>query len=416
MAKSRYPIPNQEMPGLNYEDHLDDLREFVLLVESLGIKISGTRIARYQSYYQALVEGLDDDEKIFQGISGKIFDNPKTDIQLYVLREVHELMWILKGLKKHLPKGVEEILKQVVGGRDFAALDKDSSSRNTQFELRIASYFCQAGYSVDMSNLTDIVATQDQTTYFVECKRVTSPGALSRRLKEAKKQLKTRLKRFALIPREFGVIAIDVTKVAFKHNGLTLGVTADNTRDIIQDQLKKIDEGLIKSGYALEQKNLLLTWLQIHIPALVINPNQCITRFSSYFVKNEELHGRSAEAFKKLQRVLHIGDVRDKREIPPKTLNFRKEVILPKGTLLGWDEEVLKGMLNSWHLEPRQNKHTVLEIVIDGEKTEFSFFELYLLLPNVSEEDRLKYSNNHMLARAELAARLIYQRSPYENV
>lgn len=131
---------------------------------------------------------------------------------------------------------------------------------------------------------------------------------------------------------------------------------------------------------------------------------------------NAELHGRSAEAFKKLQCVLHIGDVRDKREIPPKTLIFRKEVILPKGTPLAWDEEVLKGMLNSWHLEPRQNEHTILEIEIDGENTAFSFFELYLLFPNVSEEDRLKYSNNHMLARAELAARLIYQRSPYEKV
>ena len=239
MVESRYPIPNQEIPGLNYEEHLDDLRQFVLLVESLGIKISGTRIARYRSYYEALVEGLDDEEKVFQGICGKIFDNPKIDIHLYVLREVHELMWILKGLKKHLPKGVEEKLKQVVGGRDFAALDKDSSSRNTQFELRIASYFCQAGYSVDMSKQTDIVATQDQRTYFVECKRVTSPGALNRRLKEAETQLKTRLKRISLITREFGVIAIDVTKVAFKHNGLTLGVTADHTRDIIQDQLKK---------------------------------------------------------------------------------------------------------------------------------------------------------------------------------
>jgi Holliday junction resolvase len=156
-----------------------------------------------------------------------------------VLREVYEIMWILKGLKKHLPKGVEEKLKQVMGGRDFAALDKDSSSRNTQFELRIASYFCQTGYSVDMSNLTDIVATHDLTTYFVECKRVTSSGALNKRLKEAKKQLKTRLTRFTLVPREFGVIAIDVTKVAFKFNGLTLGLTADHTRDVIQDQLKK---------------------------------------------------------------------------------------------------------------------------------------------------------------------------------
>jgi|ERR1035437_1564926 hypothetical protein len=129
---------------------------------------------------------------------------------------------------------------------------------------------------------------------------------------------------------------------------------------------------------------------------------------------NGKLHGRSVEAFKKLEQVLRISDVRDEREIPPKILNFRKEVILPEGTLIGWDEKVFKGMLESWNLEPQQPEHTVLDIVIDGEKTEFSFFELSLLLPNLSEEDRLKYSNDHMLARAELAARLILQRSPYE--
>lgn len=413
MAERSYPIPNQEIPGLSYEVHLEDLKKFISLVESLGINVAGTRIARYQSYYEALVEGTADEEKIFQGISGRKFDNPH-DLKLYVLREAHEIMWILKGLKKHLPKGVEDKLKQVVGGRDFAALDQDSSSRNTQFELRIASYFCQAGYSVDMSSMADIVATHDRTAYFVECKRVTSSGALNKRLKEAKKQLKTRLARFTLVPREFGVIAIDVTKVAFKFNGLTLGVTADHAKDVIRDQLKKIDEGIIKSGFALSQKNLLLTLLQIHIPALVINPYQCITRFSSLSVINGKLHGRSLEACKKLEQVLRIGEVGDEREIPPEILNFRKKVILPKGTRIGWDEKVFEGMLESWNLEPQPDEHTILDIVIDGKKTEFSFFELSLLLANLSKEDKLKYSNDHNLARAELVARLILQRSPYE--
>ena len=369
MTESRYQIPNQTLPSLDYKAHLEDLKEFVSLVESLGINVSGTRIARYQSYYEALIKGTNEEEK----------------------------------------------LKQVVGGRDFAALDKDSSSRNTQFELRIASYFCQVGYSVDMSNLTDVVATHDRTTYFVECKRVTSFGALNKRLKEARKQLRTSLTRSSLESRNFGVIAIDVTKIAFTYNGLTFGFTADHTKDVIQNKLKEIDDGALKSGFKLEQQNLLLTWLQIHIPAIVVYPTQCITRFSSYFAVNEKLYGRSLEAFKKLQPVLHIGDLRDERETPPESLKLRKEVILHTGTIFGWDEELLRGMLDSWNLEPRQPEHKVLHIEIDGERTEFSFLELSWLLPNLSEEDKLKFSNDHMLARAELMARLILQRSPYED-
>lgn len=415
MAENSYPIPSQAVPSLSRKDHLEDFREFVLLLQTLGIKVSGTRITRYQNYYEALVEGTNEEETIFRGIGGKNFNSP-LDLQLYVLREVHEILWILKGLKRHLPKGVEKKLIQVVCGRDFAALDKDSSSRNSQFELRIACYFCQAGYSVDLSGQTDIVATCDGTTYFVECKRVTSYGALNKRLKEAKRQLRTKLPRSALVPRNFGIIAIDVTRVAFRHNGLTLGVTADHSKDVIQDQLKKIGASIMESGFTLGQKNILLTWLQIHIPAFILYPSQCITRFSSLFAKNEKLPGRSQDALKKLNRVLTIGDIRDEREIPPKILSLRKEVILPKGTLIGWDEELLSVMLDSWNLDPRQPEHKVLDIIIDGEKTEFSFFELSLLLANLSEEDRLKYSRDHMLARSELAARLILQRSPYENV
>jgi len=106
--------------------------------------------------------------------------------------------------------------------------------------------------------------------------------------------------------------------------------------------------------------------------------------------------------------------VADEREIPPKSLNLRRVVTLPKGTVLRWDEELLRGMLDSWNLETRQPEYKVLDIEIDGEKTEFFFQELSWLLYNLSQEDRLKYSNDHMLARAELAARLILQRSPYE--
>ena len=111
------------------------------------------------------------------------------DWYLYTLREVHELMWILKGLKKHIPKGIDEKLGIIVSGRDFAALDSNSLSRNTQFELRIASYFCQAGCYVDLSGKTDIVAFNKKHAFYTECKRVGSSQQLEGRLSYAKEQL-----------------------------------------------------------------------------------------------------------------------------------------------------------------------------------------------------------------------------------
>lgn len=414
MAQSSYPIPNQTLPSLGYEDNLEDLRKFVLLVESLGINVTGTRIARYQSYYEALIEGTGDEEKIFQGISGEKFDNPQ-DTRLYVLREVHELMWIIKGLKIHLPKGAEEKLNQVVGGRDFAALDKDTLSRNTQFELRIASYFCQAGYSVNMSNLTDVIATRDENTYCVECKRVASYTALIKRLKQARKQLMTRLRPSILNSRNYGIIAMDVTKVAFTHNGLTWGISADHTKDVIRDKLREIDDSIIRSGFSLEPENMLLIWLQIHIPALVLYPHQYTTRFSSFFAVNNKLSEHTTKAFIKLQQVLQIGDQPDERMKPPEKLKRRDGLItLPKGTTVEWDEELLMGMLDSGNLEPRDQNYKVLEMEIDSKKTEFYFWELNLLWYNLNKEDKLKFTDDRMSARFGLACMLMYQRSPFE--
>jgi hypothetical protein len=39
-SERSYQIPNQTLPVLSSESHLEDLREFILLVESLGIKVS----------------------------------------------------------------------------------------------------------------------------------------------------------------------------------------------------------------------------------------------------------------------------------------------------------------------------------------------------------------------------------------
>lgn len=415
MTERKYQLPNKTLPYLTNATRLEDLNEFISIADSLGIKISGTRIIRYLNYYEALVEGTHDEEKYFQGISGKNFNSP-LDLELYVLREVDEIRWIAKGLKKHIPKGIEKKLKVIVGGRDFAALDKDSFSRNTQFELRIASYFCQAGYSVDLSNLTDIIAYHNGITYFVECKRVTSFDALIKRIKEAQKQLKMRLTESALEPRKYGVIAIDVTAVAFKCNGLTMGLTPEHSKDVIQDKLKEIDEGIIKNGLSLNKRKLVLTWLQIHMPAYILYPSHAVTRFSSYFIPNSDLYGYSIGAVHKLHNeVLTIGNIKDDREIPSRNLKIRESIILPEGTIIGWDEMILKEMLNSWSLEPRKPDHHVLTIVINGEKTMFSFFELNLLLAQLKDEDKERYANDIHLARAEIAARLVYQRSPYED-
>jgi hypothetical protein len=295
-----YDVPTETIPSLDLSHHLHDIIEIRTFFESRGIKTTNTRIERYGSYLEQLQSGgaeSVDVEKIFKNAAGQPFRNP-ADCQLYVLREIHELMWILKGLKAHVPLGADEKLKVIVGGRDFAALDGDSLSRNTQFELRIASYFCQSGCEVDISTDTDIIARTDRYAFFVECKRISSKNKLRARLSQARGQLDRRMPRKGGTQRPFGCIAVDVTKIAFTHNGLTWGLTNEHSRDVIQDNLVEI---AAKNKHLMSFTScptLFCYWLQIHIPTLIMQPlpGAVTTRFSSYHIWRSSLSGKDAKA------------------------------------------------------------------------------------------------------------------------
>lgn len=118
--------------------------------------------------------------------------------------------------------------------------DADSKSRNTQFELRIASYFCQAGCDVDLSTETDVISLSDDVAFYLECKRVGSTHQLAKRPSEAKNQLRRRIPRKNGTRVIYGCVAVDVTKCAFAHNGLTFAVTNEHSRDVIQKKLMEI--------------------------------------------------------------------------------------------------------------------------------------------------------------------------------
>ena len=206
-----YDLPAQSVPTLDLSHHLQDLVQIRTLLESRGISTTNTRIERYHNYFKRIRQKDTaplDAETIFKDSADPRFRIP-ADWYMYVLREVHELMWILKGLKAHTPIGVDEKLRVIVSGSDFTARDTNSQSRNTQFELRIASYFCQTGCTVDLSTDTDVIASTDRFVFFVECKRVASANKLAARLAEARKQLSQRMPRKDGKRIVLGCVAVD---------------------------------------------------------------------------------------------------------------------------------------------------------------------------------------------------------------
>ena len=98
----------------------------------------------------------------------------------------------------------------------------------------------------------------------------------------------------------------DVTKIAFPHQGLTFGVSYEHCRDIIQDKLKEIDANYDFRHAFLKNKNVVLIWLQIHIPSLNMSNAHPATRFSSLFLPLAPEAGFRAEAFEMLKEVIEV--------------------------------------------------------------------------------------------------------------
>jgi len=95
-----YALPAERMPSLELSDHLQDLVGIRTFLESRGIATKNTRIERYAQYLErSLSDGAEsvDADLIFKNSVDERFRS-RGDWYLYVLREVHELMWILKGL------------------------------------------------------------------------------------------------------------------------------------------------------------------------------------------------------------------------------------------------------------------------------------------------------------------------------
>ena len=193
--QANYSKPTHSLPSLSIDDRFSDLEELRSFLEGRGIQTKNTRLDRYQKYLKLASEtGLEnfDPRSIFKNVTDDRFQHG-LDWYLYVLREVDELMLILKGLKQYVPNGVDERLTKIVGGSDFAALDKNTESRNIQFELRVASYFCLAGFLVDLTTDTDIIASKGRYHFYIECKRVSNSKQLEENLLKAKQQLLARM-------------------------------------------------------------------------------------------------------------------------------------------------------------------------------------------------------------------------------
>ena len=414
-----FKLPAKTLTTLDYKHYLEDLMGFNNYLNELGISTKHTRIERYIYFYETLIEKQDefDPQTIFKNVKefpGEHFE----DWALYILREANELVWIYNSIKAGLKKkcrivGLTSKLSEIVGGSDITALDQKTHSRNIQFELRIASYFMNAGYNIEFSELTDIIASRNRHTFYIECKRVENTSKITKRLGDAAKQLTKNSNITKHKKKTYSIIAIDVTKVAYPHNGVSFGFTPEMTRDKIQEKLYSIMHSINPNSFISD--STLMIWYQIHFPAFVLYPKPTnSTRISNGFQPNERKFHLNSKPFKLIDALIREANKVDSRHTKSEKLRPKHKIELPKGTVMWMDEDLLNEVMIDNIDFTRDQEEIVFHYIINEEKTEFPFIFVSMAINSIPEQElkEIRHDKGHIVAR--VAASLLLLSDPYE--
>lgn len=213
----------------------------------------------------------------------------------------------------------------------------------------------------------------------------------------------------------YGLIAADVTKVAFNHNGLAWGLTNDHARDVIQEKLTSIANATLKMPIFSGHHGLLECWLQIHIPSLIRYPPATTTRFSSFGIPNSNLDRKSRKALRIFEEITAIGSRPDDRENPAEKLVRRTSVTIPAGATFDLDEKFFGEFLKGGNDYGNVGEDVIAGLAFDGVNHEFTFFEFEMLAPKIPTSIRKQFAADPVKARLTLIREMYMQRYPYEN-
>lgn len=171
--------------------------------ESIGFKYARTRYGDYRRILE--------DHQRFQ--RGRDFAEVKAEFDDAFL-EVTMITRIHGDIASMPPEQFYNQLKKVTTGRAKRFDGKPDESRNFLFELSTAARFIRAGFQVDISGICDIVVDIGSSkTLFVECKRLSSFNRIEKALKEARKQIHTRISQKIDKRHLYGLIATNIDEL-----------------------------------------------------------------------------------------------------------------------------------------------------------------------------------------------------------
>lgn len=275
-----------------FPEKLANAQELIKYLEAKGINAKKSRLGRYADFYNRYLAQQCSEQEV-------------RDHLLFVMREMDEWSWIFRGLNVHEPDGFFELLKDAIGGPVYAKEEGENTRpRNIQLELRVASYFLQAGYDVSFAGVEDLLVTVDRYPVFIECKRIGSKKQIQKRAKEAVKQLQRRYAS-ARGP-SYGLAVLDVSRVIHPLQGIATGVNEVVARDGIRAQLGQLGRENDTSDVFSKDRRLIAVWQQAIVPTVHEAEHNIATKFSSLYSVYAREGQRKWDLFQKMRPAFEV--------------------------------------------------------------------------------------------------------------
>lgn len=121
--------------------------------------------------------------------------------------------------------------------------ERSNAGRNTMFEIAMAGRLARAGLHPTLGEEPDIHLEYEGRNIFIQCKRVFSGAAVSKRLAEAARQLRRDLGKSSS-PRDCGIIAISVSRLFNPGDKLLVSHDENGLREKLHTEI----DGLIREN------------------------------------------------------------------------------------------------------------------------------------------------------------------------
>lgn len=128
-------------------------------LSSIGLPFSKSRYGRYKQIIEQFAYKFDEINK--ENFEQKLYEFLNAHL------EVTELIRIKNSFENSLHADFIEKLKKVTSGSLFRNQSRQDQSRDYSFELSVATRFLNAGYSVDISHMADVVTIVNNRKIFI---------------------------------------------------------------------------------------------------------------------------------------------------------------------------------------------------------------------------------------------------------